>query len=121
MVHLITAVGILFVVVGVIYTVSPSIIRIIIDYAKVGNRIYFLAPIRLVLGALLLVAAPKAANIWIPGIIGALAVISGISVYFLGLARIRAIMDWWKVLPDNKLRIVAIIAAILGVLLIYSA
>jgi uncharacterized protein YjeT (DUF2065 family) len=121
MAYLITAIGILFVVVGVIYTVKPSIIRAFIDFAKVGKRIYFLAPIRLVLGAALLVAAPKAVNVWIPGIIGAILVISGISIYFLGLARIGAIMDWWKALPDNKLRIVTILAAVLGVLLIYSA
>ena len=121
MAYLITAIGIFFLVVGVIYTVKPSIIRAFIDFAKVGNRIYFLAPLRIVIGILLLVATPKATIVWIPGIIGAIAVISGVSVYFLGLARISAIMDWWKALPDNKLRIVTTLTAVLGVLLIYSA
>lgn len=121
MTYLITAIGILFLVVGVVYTVRPSMIRAFIDFAKIGSRIYFMAPIRIAIGILLLIATPKATNVWIPGIIGAIAVISGVSVYFLGLARISAIMDWWKALPDNKLRILTILMAVLGVLIIYSA
>lgn len=121
MTYLITAFGILFLVLGVIFFVRPALIRTFIEFAKVGKRVYIGGVIRIIIGALLLLATPKAAFPWLPGIIGALILISGILIFILGTQRIHAFMDWWYGLDDSRLRIMPVVAAIFGVLLIYSA
>ncbi|MFH1874068.1 MAG: hypothetical protein ABH859_02655 [Pseudomonadota bacterium] len=120
MVHIITTIGILILVIGVVFTVQPELIRKFIDFAKVGNRCYLGGVVRVILGALLLIATPKASLPWIPGIIGVIAVIAGILIFVLGVQKMHAILDWVNNLPDTKLRLMPIVAAIIGILLIYS-
>lgn len=121
MTQLITAIGILLLVIGVVFFVRPQLIRSFIEFAKIGKRIYFGGAIRVLLGGLLLAATPNALFPWIPGSIGALMLISGVLIFVLGITRTHAIMDWWYVKTDNQLRIAPVIAAVLGILLIYSA
>lgn len=121
MTQIITAIGIIYVVLGVLFFVKPQTIRSFIDFAKVGKRVYIGGVVRIIIGVLLLWATPKAAFPWAPGIIGVLVVVSGILTYVIGLQRVYAILNWWYGLDDNKLRIMAVAAAVLGVLLIYSA
>lgn len=121
MVYVVKAIGIILLVFGVVCLVSPSIIRNLINFAKVGKRIYIGGAIRVIFGILLLLATTSATLPAIPGIIGAIILISGILMFALGLARVHAFMDKFLNLPDNKLRIPPAVTAIIGILLIYSA
>lgn len=119
MTYFITTLGILYVIFGVVLFMKPEYVRVIIDFFKVGKRIYIAGIMRIVIGGLLIYAAQTALIPWVPRIIGILAVIGGIIIYPLGLQRMNAWMDWWK--GDNKLRAFAVVAEILGILLVYSA
>ncbi len=119
--YVIRGIGILILVVGVVLSTMPSLMRSFIAFAKVGKRIYIGGVLRIVIGGLLLMASPQASNFWIPVILGSLIVLSGISIFILGTARIHAYMGWWEEKPDNTLRIGPIVASVLGILLIYSA
>jgi hypothetical protein len=92
-----------------------------IAWAKVGKRCYMGGVVRIVLGGLLLVASPYATFFWIPVIVGAIIVISGVLIFALGLSRIHAFLDWWAVKPENTRRIASLVAVALGVLIIISA
>lgn len=121
MTQIITALGIFYVALGVLFFVKPQAIRSFIDFVRVGKRCYIGGVVRIIIGGLLLWATPQAAFPWVPGIIGVLAVVSGILTYVIGLQRVYAILNWWYGLDDNKLRIMAVVAGVFGVLLIYSA
>jgi len=121
MTYFITAIGIIYVIFGVVYFIRPDYARAVIDFFKAGKRIYIGGIIRLVLGALLIYAAQNALVPWVPRAIGILAVAGGITIYALGIGRVHAMMDWWKGLSDNRLRIIAVVAELVGILLIYSA
>jgi len=119
--YVIKTIGILMAVLGVVMATMPDLMTKTIDYFKVGKRVYAVGIIRIVIGALLLVSCPQATIVWLPAVIGALVVISGIVVFALGIERDHAMMEWWEQKPENTRRIGAIIAAVIGVLLIYGA
>ena len=119
--NLITSIGVLVAVLGVVFATAPSLIIKFIEFAKVGKRVYVGGVVRIALGGLLLFASPHATVFWIPVIFGALFVLSGALIFLLGPAKIHAFMDWWAAKPENIMRIGPIIAAIIGVLIIYCA
>lgn len=121
MANFITAVGILFLVLGVVFVARPQIIRDVINFSKVGRRIYIGGVIRIVIGALLLLAMPSAKMPWVPGILGAVMLIAGTLIFVLGLQKVHAIIDWMYGQPDNRIRIAPVVVALIGILLIYSA
>lgn len=119
--YIVTTIGILIAVVGIVFATMPSLMLKFIEFAKVGKRIYIGGVVRLVLGGLLLFASPYVTVFWIPVTFGALMVIAGVLLFVLGPPKIHALMDWWASKPEDMRRIWPIIAAIIGVLLIYSA
>lgn len=118
--YLIKAIGIFYIALGILFIAQPLLIRKIIDFAKVGKRVYWGGVVRLVIGALLLIATPQALIPAIPGIIGALVIVSGILAFVLGFPRIFAMLDWFYALPENKMRFIPGFLVLLGILLIYS-
>ena len=121
MTYFITAIGIIYIIFGVTYFLKPDYARAIIDYFKVGKRIYIGKIAKAVLGVLLIICAQGALVPWVPRVIGILAVV-GIGITFaLGTPKVHAMMDWFKGLSDKGIRIIAVIAELVGILLIYSA
>jgi len=119
--YFVKAVGILVLTLAVVIFARPATIRSFIDFAKVGKRVYIGGVIRVTLGALLLLASPRVIMPWIPALIGALMLVSGILIFSLGVQRIHAVMDWMRLRPDNTIRAFVLIPAIFGIALIYSA
>lgn len=120
MLYYIKAIGILMVAAGAMYATRPLFMRRVIDFFEAGYRGYIGGAIRIILGALLFWAAWFAKVPLIPGIIGAVMVVSGVTVFLVGRDRIVRMLEWWKSRPDGVLRGMAVFAALLGVLLIYS-
>lgn len=119
--YIITSIGVLIMVIGVLFAAIPSLARKFIEFAKVGKHIYIGGVVRIVLGTLLVWTSPVASFMWIPFILGALMILSGIAIFVFRKSRIHAYLDWWYAKPDKILRIPFIVAAVLGALLIYSA
>jgi len=119
--YFITTFGIIYIIMGVILFMKPEYVRTLIDFFKVGRRVYIGGAFRIVIGAVLIYAAQKALIPWIPRIIGIIAVVGGIIIYPLGIQRIHAMMEWWKGSSDNRIRMIAVIAEMVGILLVYSA
>ncbi len=121
MVYLIKSIGILIAILGVVFATMPALMTKTLEFVKKGKRVYGAAVIRIVLGGLLLWASPVATIMWIPLVIGIIMVIAGILVFVLGLAKAHAFLDWWEAKSEHVKRGMAIVAAVLGILIIYSA
>jgi len=119
--YFITTFGIIYIIIGVMFFAKPEYARTLIDFFKVGKRAYIGGVFRIVVGALLIYTAQKALIPWIPRIIGIIAVVGGIIIYPLGIQRTHAMINWWKGSSDNRIRMIAVIAEMVGILLVYSA
>jgi hypothetical protein len=76
---------------------------------------------RLVLGGVLLAAAPSCR---LPGVVRALGIIAlaaAASLLFLGAARVDAMIDWWSRRPLVAVRLWCAVGAGIGALLLYAA
>ncbi|MFH1830259.1 MAG: hypothetical protein ABH871_05745 [Pseudomonadota bacterium] len=119
--YIIKSIGILIAVLGVVFSTMPSLMTAVFEFVKKGKNVYGAAVIRIVLGGLLLWASPVATIMWMPLVIGILMVASGILIFVLGIARCHAFISWWEAKPEHLRRAMAIVAAFIGILLIYSA
>jgi len=119
--YVIKSIGIIIAIAGVVFATMPALVTRMIEYAKVGKRIYIGCAVRAVLGILLLIATPQATLPWLVGVIGALMLISGIAGFLLGIQRVTAYLNWWEAKPEATRRMGAIVGAVIGVLLIYGA
>ncbi|MFA4972709.1 MAG: hypothetical protein WC683_08855 [bacterium] len=119
--YLIKSIGIIIAISGVVFATMPALATRLIEYLKIGKRLYAIGVLRALFGLLLLIATPQAALPWIVGVIGALMLLSAVILFFLGVERGVAFMNWWESKPEGARRIGAIVAAFLGVLLIYGA
>ncbi|MFA5811119.1 MAG: hypothetical protein WC956_02175 [bacterium] len=121
MVYLIKSIGLLIVIWGVLLAALPSLMLRVLAFAKVGKRAYFAGVLRIIIGGLLIWACRAAMFVWVPATFGAIMVISGILIFVLGMDRVHAVMGWWEARTERVRRLVAILAACIGALLIYSS
>jgi hypothetical protein len=75
---------------------------------------------RVAIGLLLLTVASASRAPKTLRVVGAFAVIAGISTPFLGVARVQAIMDWFSQEGSGFLRLLAILALTVGGLVAYA-
>lgn len=77
-----------------------------------------LALIPAVFGLLLLIAAPSTGHSWFIGLIGILGILKGVLIYFNPVGLFEISKDWLNTLSDQGLRLVGIIALVLGTVVI---
>ena len=121
MVILVKLLGIVLVVFGVVYLLNPNIMKQYIAFWKKGKRLYAGAAASLLIGIILLLAASQCAVSWFVTAFGILALIKGIVLFVLKPEKVMPMMEWWLQKPVAFLRGHAIIAIVIGVLLIYAA
>lgn len=119
--YVIKVIGIIVLVIGVLFAALPTLMDQFIPFAKRKSHYLIGGVVRVVLGGLLIAASFWASLFWIPMIIGCVMTLSGILIFAVGKVRVHALLDWAGGLPEGKRRILAIIAACLGALIIYSA
>ena len=119
--YLIKSIGIIIAIAGVIFVMMPSLMTKLVAWAKVGKRVYIGGVIRLVVGGLLIGASPVDTTMWIPFVLGMIMVIAGILIFVMGVEMVHRFLGWWESKSEDFQRGWAVAAAIIGVLLIYSA
>ena len=121
MVILVKLLAIVVMVFGVIYLLKPNIIKPYMAFWTIGKRIYMGAILSLVIGIILLLAASQCAVTWFIAAFGILGIIKGIVLFVLGPEKTISMLKWWEEKPVAFLRLHALVAIIIGALLIYSA
>lgn len=119
--YIIKSIGIIIAIIGVVFVTMPVLMTKFVEWAKVGKRVYIGGVVRIVFGGLLIWASPVATTMWIPLVLGIIMVIAGILIFVVGVERVHSLLNWWESRSEDSRRGVAVVAAIIGVLLIYSA
>ncbi len=113
-------VGLICVLEGIVIVIKPGFYRQAIRVFLKGKLVYASPPLKTAFGVLFLVAATSCAK---PAIIIALGLITcaaGIAMFMMGSAKLKRFLNWWKMRPDWFLRLLGVVAVLLGVLIIYA-
>jgi hypothetical protein len=114
-------IGIIFISLAVWFFIDTKMpLKISAIFIK-GPRIYIAAAFRILLGIVFLLAASHCDKEWIINVIGIIMLISGITIFAMGLEKARSILQWFQNRPAGFLRLPSIVIFIIGCLTIYAA
>jgi len=81
---------------------------------KQGWMMYLAAGIRLLLGAALLLVAEGSAFPTAFTALGWFAIVAAVALPFIGMARIKTLIDWMETLPEIAIRVWVVVGIALG-------
>jgi hypothetical protein len=84
------------------------------------DRLSLAVTLRLVLGALLVYAAPECRAPQAVRAFGVVTLLAAVGLVFVGSARTNAFVDWWTQRPPALLRAWSVAGVLLGVFLVYA-
>jgi len=113
-------VGILIVVMGIMFLLSPRLLKQYIAYLGKGKRIYLLGILRLVMGVIFVLVAAQCKWNGVITTLGILTLIGGILIFALGLEKVKSMLNWYDRRSALTLRFFGLIALALGALILYS-
>jgi len=114
--------GIALIIAGTLYTVKVDIMkRFGLAFWKEGRKFYVAVFLNFLIGVLLLVAAAQCAVPWFVIVLGVISIIKGIALFTLGPEKIFPLIDKLLAGSPMTLRLFAISAIVIGVLLIVYA
>ena len=114
-------IGILVIALAIIFIARVDVLEKFIKHIIGENKmIYFGGVIRLVIGAFLLLAASQCKIPLLILILGIITLASGILIFFLGLEKIKGMLNWILERPQIVRRLLPIVALIYGALLAYG-
>lgn len=114
-------IGVIVIVVGIAYIVRPGIMKWLLEFFKKGSNIYIAGLLRFVSGIIFLLAARECSKPVIIGVLGVLFLLGGFLIFILGPKRAAPFLEWWLKKPNWVLQVLAVIAMLFGVLIIYAA
>jgi len=114
-------IGIVIVALGIAYLLKPGIMTYLMEFFKEGKRMYFAGLIRLVLAIIFLLAARECDITPVIVFFGILFLISGLLIFVIGLEKVKSIINWYQEQSILVLRLLALVALAIGVVIIYSA
>jgi len=112
--------GFFLVIVGVLYLISPQALKNTLMFWERGKRIYWAGIVRLVFGAVLVLAAPQCKWMGVVLGIGIFFLVAGLSNFIMSLEKQKAIILWWLGKSAWILRIPSLIVIGIGSLILYS-
>ncbi|MFH1339296.1 MAG: hypothetical protein ABIH40_05595 [Candidatus Omnitrophota bacterium] len=113
-------IGLIIVGMGAIVLLNPATMRWLIAFWKEEKRLYAAGLLRLLLGIILLLAAPQCKQTAVVTVLGILILIGGILIFLLGLEKTKSILEWWNKKPPAALRLMGLVTLAIGLLLFYS-
>ncbi|EGG99088.1 hypothetical protein imdm_1522 [gamma proteobacterium IMCC2047] len=116
----ISAFGLLIAAIGLWGFILPKpFMRAMQTFVLSSKGLYIIFGFRLLLGSLLLIAAPMSHYSTLFYVVGVLALFDAMVTLMLGPDNIERYMQWWLLRPAICLRVMMLIAWLLGVVLIY--
>jgi hypothetical protein len=113
-------IGTLIALLGAVGIVAPTFLLSVSRPFLTPTGLYAAALIRVVFGAVLLMAAPGSRLPRTLRVLGAVIVVAGIATPLVGVERARAIVDWWAAHGPVLLRMWASVAVVLGAFVAYA-
>ena len=121
MAEIVRLIGLIAAIAGVVFIVKIKTLKQLLAFWDAGKRIYALGGIRILVGLILLLSAAQCRIVWVIFIMGIVAVISGATIFVLGVEKSKEVIKVWQEKPDKTLRSVSLIAIAIGLVLLYSA
>ena len=121
MVILARLIGIIFMAAGIIILLRPEALKQLLAFMAEEKRVYIIGCARIVVGTILLIAAPQCKITWVVAAIGVVAVVLGILIFVLGAEKIKGIIKMWQGKPTMTARLLSLAPIIIGILLISCA
>ena len=118
---IVAGIGVFGVLIGMVGLLAPQRFRALFDFTTSQTRFLAAVVVRLVVGALLWIAADELRLPQVMRIIGAISIVAAVGILFMGRERLDRLIDWWLSRPDGLLRLSAMFAATFGGFLIYVA
>lgn len=120
MLILVILIGVYMIVIGNIILFDPKVFNRVIAFFMHGKKIYMAGILRILLGAIFLLAAPDSRLKGVLITLGILVFAGGLLIFVLGEKRIRTMVSWIEKKPPVFARVWGIIAIGMGVLIISS-
>jgi hypothetical protein len=117
---LVTIVGVLAVLIGLIGLIQPNVFVALVQRFRGPTRFWFAVGFRIAIGIALIAVAPACRHPLVVRVFGGIAVLAGLIILASGQRRLDATIAWW-IADDKKLRLSALFALVIGGLLIYVA
>ncbi len=121
MVTIIKIIGIIIACLGILYFLKPVVIRRLIEFFKKGKRIYFVGVLRFALAVVFLLAARECDVTWVIFVFGILFLAEGLVIFLMKNTTLSNIFEWYQKQSDLVLRIMALIALAIGIIIIFCA
>ena len=117
----IMAIGILIVLEGILLLIKPVWMQKAIRFFAKGKTLYLAALLRLVLGIIFLVSATSCTHYWVIIGFGILLLLAGAVMFVIRLDKLKAYLNWWLQRSLITIRLLSIIAFIIGGVIIWAA
>lgn len=118
---LVNVIAVMITAAGVFFAVNPEMARSVLAFMEKDNRIYILASVRMISGAIFIAASPQCRHVWVIFIFGVIIFIGGSLIFIMKPYKIKNIMAWFRAKSALYLRVMALAASIIGALLALSA
>jgi len=120
MVTIVRLMGGLTLLAGGLFTLKPQAFRNYVEFWRPPKRTYLGGVLAILFGVVFLMAAPTCNWGGVITIIGIMAFVKGIFFLTAGRKKVKAIIDWYVAKTDKTIKILGVIEAALGILILYS-
>ena len=114
-------VGLIVLLLGVAILIKPQVSKKLFNFIAKGKRIYLVGILRIVLGVLFLIGALSCDYYWIIIFFGILFCASGLTIFAMKLEKLKAVLNWFDRKPLSFIRLMGIIALLIGAIITYAA
>ena len=118
---IVAGIGVFGVLIGMLGLLAPERFRSLFKLTTSQMRFLAAIIVRLVVGALLWIAADELRMPQVMRFIAAISIFAAVGILFMGRERLDKLIDWWLSRPDGLLRLSALFATTFGGFLIYVA
>jgi len=118
---IIKLIGLLEIVLGVIFLLNTDNFRRFISFFSEGKKPYLGGFLKILIGSIFLFTATQCRVVWIMVTLGVLALAGGILILTRETQKAKSLIAIWKDKPVSVLRLYAVLALLVGALIIYSA
>ena len=119
--HVVSAVGVLIVLAGIVILIAPGKCKKVFLTVAQGKFLYIAAAARVIIGVLFIMAADMTRTPTAIKVIGVLIVAAGVMIPIVGPKKLALFIQLMLVRKDSTLRLFGIVAAAIGAFFVWTA
>jgi hypothetical protein len=112
-------IGVLVILGGAISFAAPDVVLSLGRSVTTPGGLYAIAALRIALGLVFVLAAPASRAPQTLRVLGVIVIIAGLTTPWFGVARTRAVLDWWATAGPSFTRVAASVPMAIGGFLVY--